>query len=127
MSRIKEAYDETGNTGDAVANGLQRSGRIITSVRHPRRPGPGPDQPQRGRADRDADQRPHPHPPGAGRGTGCGAGRAALARRRPEPRYPAHVAYAGNDHLILAARDRARLATLDYDYPALETLMAGHG
>jgi len=33
-----------------------------------------------------------------------------------DPRYPAHVAYAGNDHLILAARDRTRLATLDYDY-----------
>jgi PhzF family phenazine biosynthesis protein len=44
-----------------------------------------------------------------------------------DPRYPAHVAYAGNDHLILAARDRARLAALDYDYPALDTLMAGHG
>src|SRR5215470_8232018 len=32
LSRIKEAYDETGNTNDAVANGLQRSGRIITSA-----------------------------------------------------------------------------------------------
>ena len=31
LSRIKEAYDE-GNTNDAVANGLQRSGRIITSA-----------------------------------------------------------------------------------------------
>ena len=29
-----------------------------------------------------------------------------------DPRYPAHVAYAGNDHLILAVRDRARLAAL---------------
>jgi predicted PhzF superfamily epimerase YddE/YHI9 len=27
-----------------------------------------------------------------------------------DPRYPAHVAYAGNDHLILAVRDRARQA-----------------
>jgi PhzF family phenazine biosynthesis protein len=44
-----------------------------------------------------------------------------------DSRYPAHVAYAGNDHLILAVRDRARLATLDYDYPALEKLMAGLG
>ena len=44
-----------------------------------------------------------------------------------DPRYPAHVAYAGNDHLILAVRDRARLAALDYDYPALEKLMAGQG
>ena len=42
-------------------------------------------------------------------------------------RYPAHVAYAGNDHLILAVRDRARLAALDYDYPALDKLMAGQG
>jgi putative drug exporter of the RND superfamily len=32
LSRIKEAYDETGNTKDAVAHGLQRSGRIITSA-----------------------------------------------------------------------------------------------
>jgi RND superfamily putative drug exporter len=32
LSRIKEAYDETGNTNGAVANGLQRSGRIITSA-----------------------------------------------------------------------------------------------
>jgi PhzF family phenazine biosynthesis protein len=44
-----------------------------------------------------------------------------------DPRYPAHVAYAGNDHLILAARDRARLAALNYDYPALDKLMAGQG
>ena len=44
-----------------------------------------------------------------------------------DPRYPAHVAYAGNDHLIIATGDRARLAALDYDYPALEKLMAGHG
>jgi RND superfamily putative drug exporter len=32
LSRIKEAYDETGNTNDAVAHGLQRSGRIINSA-----------------------------------------------------------------------------------------------
>jgi PhzF family phenazine biosynthesis protein len=44
-----------------------------------------------------------------------------------DPRYPAHVAYAGNDHLILAVHDRARLAALDYDYPALDKLMAGQG
>jgi RND superfamily putative drug exporter len=30
LSRIKEAYDETGDTNRAVADGLQRSGRIIT-------------------------------------------------------------------------------------------------
>ena len=32
LSRIKEAYDETGDTNHAVATGLQRSGRIITSA-----------------------------------------------------------------------------------------------
>ncbi len=32
LSRIKEAYDESGDTDQAVADGLQRSGRIITSA-----------------------------------------------------------------------------------------------
>jgi RND superfamily putative drug exporter len=32
LSRIKEAYDETGDSEHAVAVGLQRSGRIITSA-----------------------------------------------------------------------------------------------
>jgi putative drug exporter of the RND superfamily len=32
LSRIKEAYDEGGDTDSAVATGLQRSGRIITSA-----------------------------------------------------------------------------------------------
>ncbi|HEV2252350.1 MAG TPA: efflux RND transporter permease subunit [Streptosporangiaceae bacterium] len=32
LSRIKEAYDETGDTNHAVAAGLQRSGKIITSA-----------------------------------------------------------------------------------------------
>jgi RND superfamily putative drug exporter len=32
LSRIKEVYDETGNNDTAVAVGLQRSGRIITSA-----------------------------------------------------------------------------------------------
>jgi RND superfamily putative drug exporter len=32
LSRIKESYDETGDTDTAVADGLQRSGRIITSA-----------------------------------------------------------------------------------------------
>ncbi|MFC4949883.1 PhzF family phenazine biosynthesis protein [Pseudonocardia sp. GCM10023141] len=54
---------------------------------------------------------------------------AALAALRWEaadldPRYPAHVAFAGNDHLVLAVRERALLAALDYDYPALAALMA---
>src|SRR5690606_32579607 len=44
-----------------------------------------------------------------------------------DPRYPAHVAHAGNDHLVLAVRERARLAALDYDYAALAALMERHG
>jgi putative drug exporter of the RND superfamily len=32
LSRIKECYDESGDTNTAVASGLQRSGRIITSA-----------------------------------------------------------------------------------------------
>lgn len=40
-----------------------------------------------------------------------------------DPRYPAHVAYAGNDHLILAVSTRARLAELHYDYDSLSVLM----
>jgi PhzF family phenazine biosynthesis protein len=44
-----------------------------------------------------------------------------------DPRYPVHVAFAGNEHLVLAVRDRARLAALDYDYPALDALMARAG
>jgi len=50
----------------------------------------------------------------------------AALRWSPElldPRYPAHVAFAGNEHLILAVRERATLATLDYDYPALAAVM----
>ncbi len=54
---------------------------------------------------------------------------AALAALRWTPadlddRYPPHVAFAGNDHLVLAVRDRTTLAALDYDYPALDALMA---
>jgi PhzF family phenazine biosynthesis protein len=41
-----------------------------------------------------------------------------------DPRFPAHVAFAGNDHLVLAVRDRSTLAALEYDYPALAALMA---
>lgn len=44
-----------------------------------------------------------------------------------DQRYPVHVAYAGNDHLVLAVRDRHRLAALDYDYGALEDVMARRG
>lgn len=44
-----------------------------------------------------------------------------------DPRYPAHVGYAGNDHLILALRSRQRLAELDYNYEDLAALMAERG
>ena len=43
-----------------------------------------------------------------------------------DPRFPVHVAYAGNYHLMLAAATRARLADLDYDFDALAELMAAH-
>lgn len=57
---------------------------------------------------------------------------AALTALRWQPkdldeRYPAHVAHAGNDHLVVAVRDRAVLAALDYDYAALGALMAARG
>lgn len=41
-----------------------------------------------------------------------------------DPRFPVHVGFAGVQHLLLGVRDRATLAALDYDYPALESLMA---
>jgi len=41
-----------------------------------------------------------------------------------DPRYPAHIAFAGEDHLVLAVRDRATLAALDYDFQGLQALMA---
>jgi len=44
-----------------------------------------------------------------------------------DPRYPAHVAFAGNEHLMLAVSARDTLARLDYDFPALATLMAREG
>ncbi|MFC7328062.1 PhzF family phenazine biosynthesis isomerase [Marinactinospora rubrisoli] len=40
-----------------------------------------------------------------------------------DPAFPPHVAFAGNDHLVLAAATRSRLADLDYDFAALRTLM----
>jgi PhzF family phenazine biosynthesis protein len=36
---------------------------------------------------------------------------------------PPHVAFGGNEHLVLAVRTRERLADLDYDFDALKTLM----
>jgi PhzF family phenazine biosynthesis protein len=41
-----------------------------------------------------------------------------------DPRFPVHVAFAGNRHLVLGVRDRDTLARMDYDYPALAALMA---
>ncbi|WP_019809951.1 PhzF family phenazine biosynthesis isomerase [Saccharomonospora halophila] len=40
-----------------------------------------------------------------------------------DARFPPHVAFAGNDHLVLAAGSRRRLAELDYDFDALGDLM----
>jgi PhzF family phenazine biosynthesis protein len=40
-----------------------------------------------------------------------------------DPSLPAAVAFAGAKHLVLAARDRSRLATLDYPFEAMRTLM----
>jgi PhzF family phenazine biosynthesis protein len=51
----------------------------------------------------------------------------AALRLTPEdldPRHPAHVAFAGNHHLVLGLGSREGLARLDYDYAALSALMA---
>ena len=44
-----------------------------------------------------------------------------------DPDLPPHIAFAGNDHLVLAARTRERLAALDYDTGALADLMRRRG
>lgn len=44
-----------------------------------------------------------------------------------DPSWPPHVAFAGNDHLILAAATRDRLSNLDYDYEPLKTVMTRYG
>jgi PhzF family phenazine biosynthesis protein len=44
-----------------------------------------------------------------------------------DPKLPPRIASAGNDHLVLAASSRARLADLDYDMEALGDLMARSG
>jgi PhzF family phenazine biosynthesis protein len=44
-----------------------------------------------------------------------------------DPKLPPRIANAGNDHLVLAAASRARLADLDYDMEALGDLMARRG
>lgn len=43
------------------------------------------------------------------------------------PTFPPHVAFAGNDHLVLAVKTRERLAALDYDFGALQALCAREG
>lgn len=43
-----------------------------------------------------------------------------------DPGLPPHVAFAGNDHLVLAAATRARLADLDYDFDALTAVLKEH-
>jgi PhzF family phenazine biosynthesis protein len=50
-----------------------------------------------------------------------------LAPADVDPTYPVHVAFAGNKHLVLGVRDRSVLDALDYDYGALEGLMAREG
>ena len=40
------------------------------------------------------------------------------------PAFPPHVGFAGNQHLLLGALTRDRLARLDYDFAALGSLMA---
>ncbi|UZJ32833.1 PhzF family phenazine biosynthesis protein [Streptomyces endophytica] len=44
-----------------------------------------------------------------------------------DPQLPPHIAFAGNDHLVLAVRSRERLAALDYDFDALHDLMRERG
>ncbi|GAA4510192.1 PhzF family phenazine biosynthesis isomerase [Actinoallomurus oryzae] len=44
-----------------------------------------------------------------------------------DPALPPRIANAGNDHLVLAASSRARLADLDYDQESLGALMARRG
>jgi len=43
-----------------------------------------------------------------------------------DPALPPAIGFAGARHLILAARDRARLATLDYPFEAVKALMLDH-
>ncbi len=41
--------------------------------------------------------------------------------------FPPHVAFAGNDHPMIAAASRARLADLHYDFDALKEIMIRRG
>jgi PhzF family phenazine biosynthesis protein len=49
------------------------------------------------------------------------------SRDELDPAFPAHVGFAGNQHLLLAAGSRERLARLDYDFDALGRLMDAEG
>ena len=44
-----------------------------------------------------------------------------------DPRFPVHVAHAGNDHPVVPAADPGRLADFAYDYEELAALMAEQG
>jgi PhzF family phenazine biosynthesis protein len=44
-----------------------------------------------------------------------------------DPAFPPHVAFGGNEHLVLAVATRERLAALDYDFDALAEVMHRHG
>ncbi|MFJ9542785.1 PhzF family phenazine biosynthesis isomerase [Streptomyces sp. NPDC101225] len=44
-----------------------------------------------------------------------------------DPELPPHVAFGGNDHLVLAAASRTRLAKLDYDFEGLAEVMRRYG
>lgn len=49
------------------------------------------------------------------------------SREDLDPALPPHVAFGGNEHLVLAAATRERLAALDYDFDALAEVMHRHG
>ena len=44
-----------------------------------------------------------------------------------DPGFPPHVAFGGAHHLVLATATRERLAELDYDFAALDEIMAREG
>lgn len=44
-------------------------------------------------------------------------------RNQLDPTYPPHVAFAGNDHLLIGVSSLATLAGLDYDFDRLSDLM----
>ncbi|WFB10511.1 PhzF family phenazine biosynthesis protein [Streptomyces sp. LX-29] len=54
---------------------------------------------------------------------------AALGWTRADldPALPPHVAYGGNEHLVVAVASRARLADLSYDFDALADIMRSRG